>query len=199
MPTFAPETDPYLNHDPHITEHEEAAVDAVERAEAAAIEYRAAKEDIERVLTTSLQKVFKVGDVIYIGRLFSERKMNPCFLRAVAVTLGNSRNTPHFRIASMPVVTVNMGYLDMTKWRCEAVPISEKTGKDMSGNTHGCRGKNTVILEGDMFPYIDNRVTGPELKGVINTYVLQFVSWCENPADEIPSKNFVQLPNRTTS
>ncbi len=196
MSTYAPETNPDLEHDPSITDHDAETTEAIDRAEIASEEYREAESNLHRLLTTSLQKVFKIGDVISLGKTMDDRKSNPGFLRRVTTISGNSRNTSLFRIASMPKVIATLPYLDDSVWQCLAVPISEKTGKDMSGNTAGSRQSATVVLQGKLILVTDN-VSGPEAKILVSTRLKEFVSWCENPDEEVPSKMFLKIPERT--
>ena len=56
-----------------------------------------------------------------------------------------------FRIESAPSVEVNLRHPTHAMWTCRATPVSERTGKDMSGATHGCDSRSTVTLKGSIF------------------------------------------------
>lgn len=74
----------------------------------------------------------------------------PEYLLRVSTHSGNDRGTKTFRIVEVTGVDVNVATPELSTWSCTAVPISEKTGKDMSGATHGADSRQTVRLKGDM-------------------------------------------------
>lgn len=74
----------------------------------------------------------------------------PEYLLCVRTVSGNDRGTKTFRIEEVTGVDVNAASPELSTWRCTAVPISEKTGKDMSGASHGPDSRSTVRLQGDM-------------------------------------------------
>jgi len=74
----------------------------------------------------------------------------PEYLLCVHTMSGNDRGTKTFRIEEITGVEVNVTTPELSTWRCTAVPISEKTGKDMSGASHGPDSRPTVRLQGNM-------------------------------------------------
>tara|TARA_B100001105_G_scaffold12875_1_gene9434 strand:+ start:4645 stop:5136 length:492 start_codon:yes stop_codon:yes gene_type:complete len=72
-------------------------------------------------------------------------------LHATRTIKGADRGTKVFRIESAPSVEVNPRHPAHATWTCRATPISERTGKDMSGATHGRDARITVTLKGAIF------------------------------------------------
>ena len=76
---------------------------------------------------------------------------NPYWLQRVTTIRGNDRGTNTFVIVSLVAVAINPSHPELSTWSCEAIPISEKTGKPMDGSSHGADGnKPTVRLTGDI-------------------------------------------------
>jgi hypothetical protein len=104
-----------------------------------------------------------VAAFIYPGRvvdLRQFRQLPSCFLN-VKTSSGNDRGTRIFRFEANPRVEVNMHDPAMSVWRCEATPISEKTGRDMSGHSHGADSRETVTL----YSYLVRDLTFDNLEG----------------------------------
>lgn len=73
----------------------------------------------------------------------------PMHLRCVEVLVGNKRGTHIFRIEAIHRVVVNPRYPERSRWVAKATPISETTGKDMSGragNTKGFMGQDLQLI-----------------------------------------------------
>lgn len=91
---------------------------------------------------------------VYDGALLdlSARKVARCIAN-VRVVGGSARGACSFRIVGSPTVTVAQdGDPAISNWSCSAVPISPKTGKDMSGRpSNSVRSDNTVTLQGSMW------------------------------------------------
>ena len=95
-------------------------------------------------LTQAMQTLIKPGMVIS-----RKRKGNPRWLMSVATVGGNDRGTDTFEVVSDVVVEVNDHHIELSRWWCEAIPISEKTGVKMSGAVHGINAtRKTVRLVG---------------------------------------------------
>lgn len=118
-------------------------IELITRAEAAHQQAGDLKREVERMLQEALAAYLKPGVFIDLNRL----KGMPEHLRSVKTMAGNDRGTRLFLIESEPRVEVSMGYIELAKWRCKATPISEKTGKPMSGASHGA---NSVALGGQV-------------------------------------------------
>lgn len=125
------------------TELKAALAEAVATAEAAS---RALKK-LESHLVSVLSMALHDGAVIDLRR----RPGMPEHLRSVKTTKGNDRGTRLFRLVGAVSVDLHPVHFDGAKWECRAVPVSEKTGKDMSGATHGADSRETVRLRGDIF------------------------------------------------
>jgi hypothetical protein len=107
---------------------------------------RTKRSAVEESLLEALRQIIPSGMIINTRALGQQPD---CVLTLKTVT-GNDRGTSIFRVERICSVEVNLTHLSLSKWVCEAIPISEKTGKDMSassGNSrHGTR--NNVRLQG---------------------------------------------------
>lgn len=115
---------------------------------------------------------------IYPGRvvdLRDFRALEECFVN-VKTRRGNDRGTRVFRIESFPRVEVNATHPILSSWRCDATPISEKTGKAMSGSSHGADSRDTVEIGAHLVcdPY--NDLTGDASHVAANEHLLAFVA-----------------------
>lgn len=125
------------------TELKAALATAISTAEAAAV----AKSSLESLLVSALSAVLHDGADIDLRR----RPGMPEHLVGVRTIKGNDRGTRLFRQVGAVVVDLHPIHFSGAKWECRAVPVSEKTGKDMSGATHGADSRETVRLRGDIF------------------------------------------------
>lgn len=113
---------------------------------------RRAKEVLQQeseVLKRQLESLFSLAMPVGM-RLERLARGSPIWARNFNVLRGNSRGTKLFEIASSISVEVNPTHVEISTWSCEAIPISEKTGKAMSGGSHGANssGKDTVLIRG---------------------------------------------------
>lgn len=135
-----------LYEEPAISPLEESVLQSIEAAQAAKERLEAAKESLKTNLETVIRALLKPGTIIK-----RHKRGNPAWLTHVQVLRGNDHGTNTFRIASEPEVEPNINIPDISTWVCEAIPISEKTGKDMAGAVHGHNSLiQTVRLEGYM-------------------------------------------------
>lgn len=130
-------------------------------------------ETTQTVLDEASGKLRRLFEQVLSAWLYPDAVINsfdrdrpPCLL-PVRVSSGNSRNALKFRIVDTPRVIVGRdGDPAMSSWFVKAVPISSKTGKDMSGNTTNGHCKDgSVTLTGSMFPpqFMFNDLNGPAL------------------------------------
>lgn len=63
---------------------------------------------------------------------------------------GNARGTHTFRIVAVTNVQANAVHPHLSTWVCDAVPISERTGKDIDASTHSAISRSTVRLQGNL-------------------------------------------------
>lgn len=113
---------------------------------------RHAKEVLRRetlALTHQLEALFCQA-MPQGARLERFVKGAPIWARNFTVNRGNSRGTNLFEVASPISVEVDPTHVEISIWSCEAIPISEKTGKPMSGSAHGsnARSSTTVRIRG---------------------------------------------------
>lgn len=75
-----------------------------------------------------------------------------CILR-IHVASGNARNVRQFRVVGEPRVNVHAsGDPVLSEWTVKAVPISSKTGREMSGNALNRTGNDgSITLSGPVF------------------------------------------------
>lgn len=113
----------------------------------------AALTSVRRELAAHYERVLSAwvypGAVIDTGR---GQCPPPGCLVIVRVVSGNPRGATQFRIVDAPAVTVSGDASpDCTVWRVKAVPVSPKTGKDMSGATHSRGASEYVTLSADLY------------------------------------------------
>lgn len=75
-------------------------------------------------------------------------KDRPEYLFNVRVMSGNARGTHIFRIDNIRYAEPNVHHYSLSSWHADATPISEKTGKDMSGIPGNARLAKSVVLKG---------------------------------------------------
>ena len=117
---------------------------AVDRAAAAA---RAADE-ADAALGLMMKRALEI--LLKPGKIINRRDRHcPDWLVSARTTAGNDRGTHLFRIAGKLSIEVKGSMPCLSAWRVDAVPISEKTGKDMlaSAGNKG-RTRETVRLSG---------------------------------------------------
>jgi hypothetical protein len=114
----------------------------------------AAREELSRVMLATMRKLLTPGTVIKL-----DTQPLPEHLLNVRTMSGSDRGTKSFRIVEVTHVSAYPYAPELSNWHAEAVPISEKTGKDMSGATHGVSSRATVSLQGDLVcPMLDDIV-----------------------------------------
>ncbi|MFK4706230.1 hypothetical protein ABIC83_003069 [Roseateles asaccharophilus] len=138
----------------------ETPLQLIEEARATLQAAKEAQERLAAALTESLRHRMHIGQIIDLNQRGLVR--DSMHLACVKTFRGNDRGTRVFRIESLPTVQVDPTFLDLAKWTCEATPISEKSGKDMSGSSHGPNSRETVTLLGDLFLVPDHDQTAEE-------------------------------------
>jgi hypothetical protein len=92
-----------------------------------------------------MRKLLAPGTVIKL-----DAHPRPEYLLNVRTMSGSDRGTKTFRIVNVTHVSAYPYAPELSTWHATAVPISEKTGKDMSGATHGVSSSETVSIQGDL-------------------------------------------------
>jgi hypothetical protein len=104
-----------------------------------------ARDKMAEVMLVAIRKLLPPGTVLELNK-----RPVPEYLVRVKTMRGNDRGTRTFRVVSVVAVEVDPHFPELAKWICDAVPVSEKTGKDMSAATHGSTRGDTVRLHGDV-------------------------------------------------
>lgn len=107
-------------------------LELADSAKQAREEYDQKKEAVEQKMFEWLKKRMPVGTVINTKGVPNSDNPRPSYLQNVSIMKGNARGTGLFRIEKIRDVEFNSSHTDMSRWNCDATPISEKTGKDMS-------------------------------------------------------------------
>lgn len=126
----------------------------------AAAEARAA---LSRVMLETMRNLLAPGTVIKL-----DVKPLPEYLLNVRTMSGHDRGTKTFRIVHVSHVDASPYAPELSKWHATAVPISEKTGRDMSGATHGVSSSDTIELQGDVVcPMLDDIIDSSALDRIM--------------------------------
>lgn len=125
-----------------ITEIFTAALETANAAEAA-------RGKLENVMLQSMRALLIPGAVINL-----HARPIPEYLLGARVMTGNARGTLTFRIVEVTNVHADAVYPELSTWACNAVPVSEKTGKDINASTHAALSRTTVRLQGN-FGYLN--------------------------------------------
>jgi hypothetical protein len=134
----------------------------------------AAREQLADVILEGLRREIPRGSIIDL-RQHGALKNRP-YLWGLRTVGGNDRGTKIFRVEQILSVEVNVAHLPLSKWFCEAVPVSEKTGKDMAATvakSYGHNSKTVVRMSGDlgydygMITPDDDAATGRLLKMIV--------------------------------
>jgi hypothetical protein len=170
---------------------------AVRDVEAAHAALREARERLQILLTEA------VSAFIYPGLLVdlrNYRQLPECFVN-VRTTRGADRGTKVFRIESSPSVEVNTSHIDLSVWRCDATPISEKTGKDMSGASHGADSRQTVRLQAHLIHVHDFAFdeASEDFEARTHKQLLKFIAEAEAAASARYLANFPQFAEPVTA
>ncbi|TAL65861.1 MAG: hypothetical protein EPN79_11980 [Burkholderiaceae bacterium] len=150
-----------MYNEPAIAPMEDEVLGALEAHDAT----HAAWEETQRDLRKLFEKVLSAW--LYPGAELNnfDRDRPPCLL-PIRIVAGNAHNALKFRVAEDPYVVVDdRGDPVMSKWSVRAIPLSNKTGKEISGNTVNGQSKDgSVTLTGTMFPqFMFRDLTGPAL------------------------------------
>ncbi|RQR65386.1 hypothetical protein DIE18_02575 [Burkholderia sp. Bp9125] len=108
-------------------------------------EAEVARVALADVLLRAMRALLPAGTLLELNR-----RPVPEYLVRVRTMSGNDRGTRTFRVVQVVCVDVDPLRPELSKWICDAVPVSEKTGKDMSAATHGASSRSTVRLHGDI-------------------------------------------------
>lgn len=103
-----------------------------------------AEKELSAYLRIAIARMLPPGTVIDLTQ-----KPLPDHLRCVDTISGSSRGTRKFRIEKIIWASADPTNLSSSSWSCDATPISEKTGKDMSGRPGNSWGDSkTVRIKG---------------------------------------------------
>jgi hypothetical protein len=123
----------------------EAIKGIFDAAEAKRREADEARKALAEVMLNAMRNLLPAGTMLKL-----DQRPLPEWLVHVRTMSGNDRGTRTFRIVNVLTVDADASAPELSKWIAEAVPVSEKTGKDMSGATHGGNSRGTVRLHGNM-------------------------------------------------
>lgn len=124
----------------------------------------AAREALAQVLLQTMRNLLKPDTVIRL-----DARPLPEYLLTTRTMSGHDRGTKTFRIVRVTRVNACPYAPELSTWSAEAVPVSEKTGKDMSGATHSVASGATVTLDGDMgCPMLDDILGTSSLARLLN-------------------------------
>lgn len=105
-----------------------------------------ARETMASALLQVFQKIMPPGTILDLR--FGRHNPPPIYLSHVRTLRGNDRGTKVFRIVKVVAVDATPSHPDFSTWIADAVPISEKTGKDMLASSGHSAGHATVRLHG---------------------------------------------------
>lgn len=130
----------------------------------AATEAAKTREALAQLLLATMRKLLPTGKVVNL----LERPI-PEYLASVRVMAGKSHGTHTFRIMAVTHVAANALQPELSTWTCNAVPISEKTGKDMSAATTSEPDRGVVRLHGEIgSPYFHLLEDGESTRRIID-------------------------------
>lgn len=119
---------------------QEAVLEAIATVQSDEARLSQSKAQLKEQLETVMCALLPVGSTIRRAQ-----RSGPGWLWRVQTMRGNDRGTNTFVIASKPSVEPNTAHPDLSRWSCEAIPVSEKTGNPMSGKSHGPDGKKETV------------------------------------------------------
>lgn len=112
------------------------------RAKEAELSAREAEADLRRCMLQALRAITSSGEIINL----SLKNELPEHLRNLRVIRGDARGSQTFQIFNIRGIDVEPGRLFNSSWTCDAVAVSEKTGKPMN---------SSLVLRGN-FVQVDN-------------------------------------------
>lgn len=134
-------------------------IDEAEKAHRAAA---SANSSMSAVLTEVMRKLIHPGQTIDLT--YDQSKDWDLWLINVKTMRGNDRGSKVFRIESEVTVEANPHAFELSRWSCEASPISS-TGKVLSGRSHGADGnRSTVKIVGSIIPMAPMTLEGEAYK-----------------------------------
>lgn len=109
---------------------------------------QAAKRAMATMMLSAFQKLMPAGFILDLR--FSKETPPPAHLWRVRTMRGNDRGTKVFRIVNVVTVDADPMNPSLSAWIADAVPVSEKTGKDMKASSGHVGGQATVRLHGNV-------------------------------------------------
>ena len=128
---------------------------AFDTAHSKAEEARSTRATLEQIMLEAMRNLLPPGLLLDLN----EGPGLPEHLFQVRTERGHDRGTRMFRVVRVVSVEADPLRPTLSAWICDAVPVSEKTGKDMSAATHASRLRETVRLRGRIVdPHMDETV-----------------------------------------
>lgn len=143
----------------------------IAEADRAATAAQAANDALCAALLGALRHLVPVGTIIDLDARDKART----YLWQLKTLAGKDHGARKFRVEHVRSVDVSPRHPTLTKWSCDAVPISGKTGKDMkaSAGNRGATKRTTVRLSGyiaaDRWD-LDGGGQEAELKQLVKTF-----------------------------
>lgn len=137
--------------EPAVSNLEDEVLGTIETAQTEWERLNAARTAMQIAMTKAIRLLLKPGQVIDLRQM----KGLPEFLWSTRTVRGADRGTKLFRIESEPAIQVDVIHPNLSRWTCEATPISEKTGKDMSGRASSSHVTRDTVRLGGYFGATD--------------------------------------------
>jgi hypothetical protein len=168
----------------------DTVMSACAKAKAAKALLDTAKSELAAQLENAMALLMAEGTIVQ-----RHRGGDAFWLHRMKTMRGNDRGTNTFEIAGKPVVHVNMSNPELSTWSVEAIPISEKTGRPMSGATHGSKARhNAVSLSGDMSIDLHTE-DGKEIQDFFTRLIVAAQEKApKSPSEEGPSSPVPSVP-----
>ena len=96
-------------------------------------EYSEKKASLEQAMLDWLKSRVTPGMVVDLSYENHRAGNVPKYMSDMRVVRGNTRKSKKFKIESVLGVDLDMRYFNLASWTCLAAPISDVTGKVMSG------------------------------------------------------------------
>ena len=124
---------------------DKSILNLAELARKAKAEYDLKAEETERKMIEWLRDQMPVGTIINIKGTPKSDSPRPSYMLNVKVIRGTARGTGLFRLERIRSVELNTSHLQLSRWECDATPISEKTGNYMSAKPGNSRFSAEIV------------------------------------------------------
>lgn len=109
---------------------------------------QSAKRAMESLVLNAFQQLMPTDFILDLR--FSKDNPPAAHLGRVRTMRGNDRGTEIFRVVKVVAVDADPMNPSLSTWIADAVPVSEKTGKDMKASSGHVSGQATVRLHGNV-------------------------------------------------